>query len=63
MIPSNINIAVLTATPSTELTKAEIKLEPTLGHNLDVITQNIENFIYFYWFLKKIVMCLLIDTR
>ncbi|KAE9523697.1 hypothetical protein AGLY_015915 [Aphis glycines] len=36
MIPSNINIAVLTATPSTELNKAEIKLEPTLGHNLDL---------------------------
>lgn len=48
MIPSNINIAVLTATPSTELTKAEIKLEPTLGHTLDVITQNSENFNYFY---------------
>jgi len=48
MIPSNINIAVLTATPSTELNKAEIKLEPTLGHNLDVIIQNTDNFIHFY---------------
>lgn len=48
MIPSNINIAVLTATPSTELNKAEIKLEPTLGHNLDVIIKNTENFIHFY---------------
>lgn len=53
MIPPNLNIAVLTATPSTELTKAEIKLEPTLGHNLDVIPQNTKNFIYFYWFFFK----------
>ncbi|XP_025196662.1 probable cation-transporting ATPase 13A3 isoform X1 [Melanaphis sacchari] len=36
MIPSNINIAVLTATPSTEINKAEIKLEPTLGHSFDI---------------------------
>lgn len=47
MIPSNVNIAVLTATPSTELNKAEIKLEPILGHSLDVITQNTKYFIYF----------------
>jgi len=53
MIPSNINIAVLTATPSTELTKAEIKLEPTLGHSLDVI----KNF-YFYWLFLKIMLCI-----
>jgi len=57
MIPSNINIAVLTATPSTELTKAEIKLEPTLGHNLDVIIQNTKNFIYFYSSFFKNLQC------
>lgn len=42
MIPTNVKVAVITATPSTELNKAEIKIEPALGvHNLDVIAQNI----------------------
>lgn len=36
MVPPNVNLAVITATPSTELNKAEIKIEPALGHTLNV---------------------------
>lgn len=36
MIPPNVNLAVITATPSTELNKAEIKIEPALGYSLNV---------------------------
>lgn len=47
MILSNTKIAVITATPRTELNKAEIKIEPALGvHNLDVIARNI--FIFSF---------------
>lgn len=35
MIPSDVNLAVITATPSTEMNKAEIKIEPTKRHNLN----------------------------
>lgn len=45
MIPSNVNIAVITATPSTEIKRAEIKIEPTLGHKFNV-SDNTQNTIY-----------------
>lgn len=39
MIPSNVNMAVITATPSTDLRKAEIKIEfPLGGHVLNAST-------------------------
>lgn len=36
MIPPNVNLAVITATPSTELDKAAIKIEPALGYTTNV---------------------------
>lgn len=52
MIPSDVNVAVITATPSTDQTKSEIKIEPAYGHNFNVTTQSV-NFvlIYFHAFL------------
>lgn len=47
MIPSNVDIAVITATPSTDKTKAEIKIESSLGQTLDVIIQN-NLIVYFF---------------
>lgn len=37
MIPSDVSLAIITATPSTDLSKAEIKIESSTGHILDVI--------------------------
>lgn len=48
MIPSNVDIAVITATPSTDQTKAEIKIESSLGQTLDVITQNIYLSLFIF---------------
>lgn len=48
MIPSNINLAVITATPGTEEKNAEIKIEPTLGQTLNVIIQNITYMFRFF---------------
>lgn len=45
MIPSDVNLAVITATPSTDTNKAEIKIEPTKRHNINnVISQIIKYY-------------------
>lgn len=64
MIPSNVDIAVITATPSTDQTKAEIKIESSLGQTLDVITQNylIVFFIYIHTYMFIYSSSLMINT-
>lgn len=51
MIPSDVNLAIITATPSTDLNKAEIKIEPISGHILDVIIHCIYTYICNILFL------------
>ncbi|VVC28869.1 P-type ATPase, transmembrane domain,P-type ATPase, phosphorylation site,P-type ATPase, cytoplasmic [Cinara cedri] len=36
MIPTDVSLAIITVTPSTDLNKAEMKIEPTLGSSLQV---------------------------
>lgn len=51
MIPLNVNMAVITATPSTDLGKAEIKIESPLGGHV----LNASTFVILFIIVYRLV--------